>query len=367
MIDTAKGFDSLKAVYTVKSAGFYLMHMSAGIPANQELRYILNNASSTPNILLTHADYNGNIVTSRDDIQYLSEGQTLYMSTDFTLYSDIMRQTTWSGFKIDDLMSPLIIFRAARKSTSNTYNSYLTLDKLLINVGQGWDSCNNQFIVSRAGIYYLSWSTASSPNTRYVTELHINNKTLTRAFIYKQIFSGADTSSQSLLLQLAVGDKVQIYLSYGPTYSDNNYQTSLIGFLYEPLHGQVVAWTLTMLGSVYIAGPTIVNFNNILLNSGSVWNSESSVVIIPVTGTYFLKLSGGHNYDFNLILLINGQQVMNVMETDGEPYPSWNMRSRSLITELQRGDQLVVTVPNGYQVKSDFNELLFSGFLINII
>jgi hypothetical protein len=52
--DTLAGFNAAKTTYTVKSAGFYFMHLSAGVPRNQKLNCAIRNATSTPNVLLNH-------------------------------------------------------------------------------------------------------------------------------------------------------------------------------------------------------------------------------------------------------------------------------------------------------------------------
>jgi hypothetical protein len=86
-------------------------------------------------------------VTSRDDIQYLSDGQEVYVSSDYTLYSDGMMQTSWSGFKLDDVINMEVVFRAARVTSiiNSPINAAISLDKLIINIGQAWDACNSQF------------------------------------------------------------------------------------------------------------------------------------------------------------------------------------------------------------------------------
>ena len=347
------------------------MHLSAGIPAYTMLRYTLHGAASSPNILLNHSLYDGEIVSSRDDIQYLTEGQTLHLSSDYSLYGDSMRQTTWSGFRLDEAMSPLVLFRVARMSTYSVNNSFIPMDKLLTNIGQGWDLCNNQFVVPRSGNYFMSWSSASAPNTRHRVDLAVNGLYMGRTFIYEGWFNGVDTSSQSVLLPLVAGDVVKLYTTMAPVYSDENYQLSLTGFLYEPVHGQNVAWTLTFPNNtnVEIFGPSVVNFTEVILNNGSVWDGQSAAVIIPTSGIYFLKLSGAAcpaNYKLNLILSVNGQLVMNVMEKSGAIGVDCNLRSKSLITRLQQGDELIVTIPTGFLANTIHYDVSFIGYLISV-
>jgi hypothetical protein len=250
------------------------MHLSAGVPRNQKLNCAIRNASSTPNVLLNHTSLNDDIVTSRDDIQYLSDGQELYVSNDYTLYSDDMMQTSWSGFKLDDVINMEVVFRAARvTSIINSANEVaIPLDKLIINIGQAWDACNSRLVIPKTGIYFLSWSAASVTNSTHVIELRVNGAVKARSFVYTS-YPDSDTSSQALLLPLKTGDVVKLmlftYTGVPSIYSDINYQTSFNGFLYEPVHGQAVAWCLTLPRPQNFSGPATVNFTTIFLDEGS--------------------------------------------------------------------------------------------------
>jgi hypothetical protein len=367
--DTLAGFNAAKTTYTVKSAGFYLMHFSAGVPRNTKLNCAIRNATSTPNVLLNHTSLNDDMVTSRDDIQYLSDGQELYVSSDYALYSDDMMQTSWSGFKLDDVINMEVVFRAARVTSIVNSPRYaaIPLDKLVINIGQAWDACNSQLVVPKSGIYFLSWSAASFSNILHIIELQVNKVTKTRSFIYTS-YPSSDTSSQALLLPLNAGDVVKLNLTY-PTapsiYSDMNYQTSFVGFLYEPVHGQAVAWCLTLPVNNYYLGPAVINFTNVYLNEGSTWNSSAAALHISTSGIYYLKLSGYADNviknPLNIVLLVNDQLLMNVMD---KVDAITNLRNRALIVHLNAGDKLTVSVPAGYLAYSLEYEVIFAGFLI---
>ena len=374
LVDTVNGFDTSKTFYTVNSSGFYFIHMSIGIPSFVKVNYALNNGSTTPNILLSHTKFDGEVVTSRDDVQYLNEGQRLYLSTDYSIYNDGMMQTTWSGIKLDDIMSTLIAFRVSRSTSYFLNASFIPMDSVFVNLGQAWDLCNNAFVAPKSGIYFLSWSTAAIPNTMHEVLLMINDEYFGRTMIRADEFNGTDTSSQSLLLSLSAGDVARLWLyKTGPIYSDFNYQTSFTGFLYEPRHGQNIAWTLSLPFAVnaYIYGPININFTNVLVDLGNSWDSRSTSVVIAISGIYFLKLSGTYSayglstYQFNLILLLNGKALINVMEKiDSLRTQHCNIRSRSLIIRLQQGDKLITTVPAGYAAWHYDYDITFVGFLI---
>ena len=285
--------------------------MSAGVPAYQRLQYTLNNASSTPNILLTHTAFDGELVISRQDMQFINESQVLYISSNYSLYSDGLRQTTWSGFKLDDLMTPLILFSVVRTTSYGIGYSVVPFEKVLINVGQRWNTCNNQFFVPRSGMYVLALSSASVPNATHSLYKRINDINMARMLIYGGNFDGIDISSHVLLLPLNADDLVKIFLfSSGPVYSDDNYQTAFSGFLYEPVYGQSVTWCLSFPfdAAIYLYGPPSVNFTTILLNNGEAWNANLALLQISMSRTYYLQLSGYSyptTYKFNLILSIN--------------------------------------------------------------
>jgi hypothetical protein len=371
LVDTAGGFDSSMTTYTARSSGFYLMHFSAGVPSYQKLAYYLRNGSTTPGIFLSHTSYNGELVSSRHDIQYVSENQSLYISSDYPLFSDGLLQTTWSGFNLNSLMDTLVVLRAAR--TSNFAGTTVVFDEMLINVGQGWDECSgNQFLVPRAGIYFLSWISASVPINCGVLRMYINGVFHSESINCAGYYAGIDTSSRTMLLFLNALDVITFVRStdYGAIYSDLYYPASFTGFLYEPKHNQQIAWTLSFPGEViYLYGPTVVNFTEVALNAGSAWNATSASIQIPVSGLYYLTLAGVSypvEYKFNMILTLNGQAFINVKEEVDDSVKDMytNVRSRSHIVHLERGDELVAIIPAGYNAYSNRRHVLFSGFLV---
>jgi hypothetical protein len=370
LVDTENGFDASKTYYTVQQAGYYMFHFSAGVPAFQRLNMALRNASSTPNIILTHTTFDGAVVTSRDDIQYVNEGQRLYISSDYPLMSDSMMQTSWSGLRLDGLYSPLILFRAARTTTLQTVGN-VTFDKMLINVGGGWDACNSRFVAPQDGIYFLSWSSASVRNTTHSVSLYLNNyDTLYIELpVYSGFYDGSDTATHSALLQLRVGDFVALRSAYDSLYSDVNYQTSFLGFLYEPIAGNKAAWSLAFNGYAY--GPTTIPFNSLLLLEGVTWDSTTRTADHSNSRHLLPEVVWGiisTGYMFRMGLIVNSQPepLMSVMDDVNSPVRThyYTERTRALIISLQQGDTLEVGVPAGYEAGHNENSVLFAGFCV---
>ncbi len=59
--------------------------------------------------------------------------------------------------------------------------------------------------------------------------------------------SGVDMGSTTAIVRLDVGDYFYADLWYSPVYSDVNYQTSMMGFLYSPSALPAVAWSATQI------------------------------------------------------------------------------------------------------------------------
>jgi hypothetical protein len=302
----------------------------------------------------------------------------LYMSTDYPLYNDGLVQTTWGGFKLDDVMSPLSVFRAARTSSYTAGSgSYIPLDKMLLNAGNAMAQCNNtHLVVQRTGVYFVSWSAASPPNTTHSVFLYVNTASLSRILLECGDFNGIEMSSQSLMLQLNAGDTLSLRSTPPDTsssgtsasYSDTSYQTSLTGFLYEPVHGYNVAWSLGGPSGISY-GPTNINFTKVFVDTSGAWNNSAVNVRVPVSGLYYVKISGStyREYKLNMVLTVNNSPLMNVMDKLSNTCTQYrNGRSRSIITRLQQDDILTVIVPNGYVAWSGSkSEVLFAGFLVS--
>jgi hypothetical protein len=207
---------------------------------------------------------------------------------------------------------------------------------------------------------------------------YVNDASLSRIVLECGDFNGVDMSSHSLVLQLNAGDTLSLFSNpsgrsssgASASYSDASYQTSLTGFLYEPVHGQNVAWSLGFTYGVELTvyGPATVNFTTVIVDTSSAWNSSTASLRVPVAGLYYLKLGGTTTtgYRLNMVLSVNNNPLMSVMDKMFNTCSQyWNSRSRSIITRLQQGDILTVSVPNGYAAWNLWTELVFAGFLIS--
>ena len=374
--DTSNGFDSSKSFYTVPQSGIYLTHFSAGVPPFSQALVTLQGSTNSPGIIKTEDGYNGEMMVSRDDIQWWSKGQQIYLSSNYTLTSDGMFQTSWSGVRLDNIMAPVEAFCLARKSDmSSTTWSPLPFTNTMLTVGNALAACNHQFVAPTNGVYFISFSVGIevySSSSQVTVYLRVGGSYRSMLYVDDPLTFAydKDISSNSALLSLNTGTMVDLYFASGTTYdhySDSNYQTSLSRFLYAPVHGYNIAWSVAHSVTTTYSGPiTAFPFNTVWVNNGGVWSSSTNTATITVSGIYWLKVSGtspsSTSNQFNFIITLNGQPLINVMEkiTNG----GYNVRSHSVAYRLSQGDQLQVSIPNGFQMYNNNYSAGFFGFLI---
>ena len=144
-IDTSGGFDLSKTIFTVPESGLYVTHFSAGFPAYTPMSVSLGGTTYSLNILMTANIFNGEMMTSRDDFQWWGKGQQVYLSSNYTLNSEGMFQTSWSAVRIDNIMTSVVAFCLARTSDFNS-NSYtiLPFTNTMLTVGNALATCTHQ-------------------------------------------------------------------------------------------------------------------------------------------------------------------------------------------------------------------------------
>ena len=374
LIDTINGFNTSKSVFTVPESGIYLTHFSAGIPPYGWLNVALNGSTNSPNILMNYYygnAKNGEVISSRDDIQFWRKGEQIYLSSGYNLNSDGMYQTSWSAVRIDNIMEPAVAFCLARTSDfDDPYVYPLQFTNVKLSVGSDLGVCTHQFVAPQYGTYFISFSVGiSDPNGYSNTYVHlrVDGSTKSAVYVTGQNSYDSDISSNSLLLSLNEGSVVNLYYyssSISAHYSDKYYQTALTGFLYEPVHGYNIAWTVTHCCSNTFYGPIqAFPFDYVMLNNGGAWNIDNYKVTIPISGIYWLKLSGKSFGLLNMILSVNSQTIINVAEKITNA--GGNVRSHSIAYRLKRGDKLQVSIPTGFMVETISYATSFSGFLIN--
>ena len=323
------------------------------------------------NISRTSTNHDDQDLLSRDFISYLHQGSQVRVNLiEGTGYTADMKQVLWSAFLLDNLMCPLVAFCVGR-TTSYTQTGLINFTASFINVGYAFNITTNTFTAPSNGIYVFSLSCGAESGQPYIVLLCINTTTDKSPTCYGLVknstsHNGIDTSSRTFAISLATGDKAYVSLNKGRLFSDGGYQTSFAGFLYEPLNGRKVIWSVHQNSSMsgqYNPFP----FNVVSVNIGNGWKTANNTFVAPYSGVYQLHMTATAQsllkVDYKLwwkgivyASIYIGTKKHNGPET----------KSRSIMIEALAGDKFFIsTTTENNLYSSAFNLISFGGFLIS--
>ena len=148
-----------------------------------------------------------------------------------------------SAFRLDNIINPLVAFSVAC-SASVTSTSQIVYDRIIENIGDGWNSSVSKFIAPYSGVYFFSWSCGITSTNFSNCRLFRNGNSVrfqqTGMRLYVQ--TGVDLMSMSFLLNLTTSNAVHVEVTVAPpAYSDPiNLQNTFSGFYYSPKSRQQV-------------------------------------------------------------------------------------------------------------------------------
>ena len=293
-----------------------------------------------------------------------ANGGVIY-KTPYSLSSDSEGlQTSWSMFKVDDIMLPLIAFSVSAIPLAFSAPQVLPFDVIIVNEGNGWDSQQDQFNAPKSGIYFIGLTTTSYGLSNQLVEIQVNQVPLAAITVNNTMQYG-DTFTYTFLVSLSASDALRVYLQSG--YVDNYGLDglNLVGFLYEPIHGISVAWSVHRTTSA--VGPMEpVSFDYVMVNVGCAWNNYTNSFTAPVSGIYYMNINAGKvaGKKVNFNVMWNGNPFINLL-TEYTYHDGTETRGRAMTANLTQGDSLYIKLWNGTEVFSDeYKQTSFSGFLL---
>ena len=245
-------------------------------------------------------------------------------------------------------------------SKTNYYFSG-TYENVVINVGGGWVASSNQFIAPVAGIYYFSYSAAAAPSTSVWMQLVINWATyVCDNEVYNSNRQGLDFSSRGCLVNLGQYSTVVIKV-YASGYSSYG-QATFRGFLYSPVQGTQVAWSVHIDSSYF--GTGTVTFSKVLVNVGSAWQTSTYSVNIPTTGLYYMEIAGQTNSGpIDMSIILNSSTTLSRVWF-ALTSTNYITRSRSVLAYLKSGDKLNVYCQSCGLTGEGASGISFQGLLL---
>ena len=375
--EQTENYDYLSSTLTVYQSGLYWFHMAAGIPANTQGSFFIVGLNYTIGIIKSNTAYLDE-PTSTDGLSWVDSGKTLCISTNYSLYSSSQYgETTWSWFRLDNIMKQLIAFYVVNTKVTRTLTAdvKMSYDKVLVNEGNGWNSALNQFVAPVSGYYFLAYGIGSSRGTSSCLRLSVNTVVkLTQCVYEAAIRNGSETSRASTMVSLNAGDIVANYVLAGFTFYSNSLSHIYIqGFLYHPSNDVRTAWSVACSLPDFFGPADPLVFNVIYVNEGNTWNASSNTATVLQAGIFLIDITTylcgmyGNRQENVQIVLNNNTLIQLKLNTTG-----WNdciSRSRSFLLQLNVGDSLHIRIPTAgsFYVSNYYLLHAFTGFLLNIV
>ena len=221
-------------------ASLYWMHIAVDVPPYTPTHVRISDASLS--IFANQTNTNVTVTLAMNGIIGIQPGSTIKLIT-----ASSSLATYWTGFRINNLFSPVVAFRVVR-NTPLTALVQITFDVVLVNEGNAWDASVNKFIAPHDGVYLFSYSGGIRYLKAPFIDFYINGTVVYRAAggLSQYFDSGVDMLSKTTVLSLRKTDYIHLSLSNNDfMYSDSvNHQIAFTGFYYSPASIQQVRLTL---------------------------------------------------------------------------------------------------------------------------
>lgn len=358
------GMDSTGSTFTAPASGAYwllytVLFDGSWVKANITIQGTTQ--TPTPAIVKKHMSYYGFDVMSRNQIISLTAGQQLKVYTVYSTYADSTCGSSFGAFMLDGLMSPLIMFDVY--CSRNSGGQTPVFDVISYNYGNGWSNCSQAFIAPQAGIYYfgISAGVLQSPNS-VTGDFQVSGAAVHYClFDLDNNHNGLDLISRGCLLPLNASDVVSVHWRYSGI--DTSYgETSLRGFLYSPIHGQQVAWSLHNYG--YVAPAAVVTYGKVLFTKNCTYTA-GGVVKVKVTGFYYMEVVAHVISNGGVMTLVtyDGGKMLNRLYFANSTVP-FITRSVPFMAHLNTSS-FVQTLNQGSALDGNNNGgISFHGFLL---
>ena len=359
-------YNQSSGYFTPQFSGTYVFHVSSAVKySGTFLQLSIEGGELYVDLNRTTSSHNGWDTTSRDVVYTFNKGTKICLNLWSIAASESLRQTSWSAFLLDNVMSPVIAFCAGRTSEIISAGR-IDYTNNLINVGNAWDLTADIFTASQSGIYVFSVSCATQAGQIYSLFIYVNGVVTYEMTTTDTVHNGHDTVSRTFAVSLSAGSTVYTGLVNGSIFSNNAYQTSIAGFLYEPLNGRKVIWSVHQTNTMNGAyGP--FPFNDVDVNIGNGWNSSTSKFVAPYAGVYQLHLTATSmpNSQVDFRLYWNNVAYANIYSTTTN-YNGLVTRSRAIMIDATAGDTFFIATLSSTHLYSSSRRLIsFTGFLIS--
>jgi hypothetical protein len=161
---------------SLSQPGIYWFQLAAGVPANTGTKVTLNGLTSPVVIYSTATNYPDDVMVA-DTIQTVNTSQRLIITNETPLKatSDTNMAVSLVGFRLDNIMDTTSQVTFAVQLTydirpkHDIADTLIVFDRVLVNVGGGWDVASSSFKTPYEGDYFFSFAAGSATRELHLT------------------------------------------------------------------------------------------------------------------------------------------------------------------------------------------------------
>ena len=360
---------TLFSKFVSKQDGVYWLLLNIVSKETSHLNVTLQGVNQwpTPQLLRVRNASNKIDILSSSIVQNLTAGQRLALSSSHSTYADNSHSagSSWGGFKLDQLMSPLIVFEVS--NYAQRFHGHFEIVRS--NIGNGWSPEQNGFIAPIKGLYYFSATLLVQYGQNTSAHFTVNNKTFcTFYFAAKQSYI-QDMNSRGCFLPVNAGDVIKLILS---GYSNKPCNCSFRGFCYVPVHNKTIAWSVHRNFNAPDGTNDKLNFNKIIVNKDKIWhkhiqnnnNDHYNQLKIPVSGMYFIELVSTATNIGSIDMQLNILKNVTLLRLNFASRDGYVTRNRLAVIHLNKADILSISCSSSPMFSNYSDSISFQGFLL---
>ena len=227
-------WNSTADLFTAQRTGVYVFSVSFSVIASvrEGISVIVRNAEYQ-RIFIASDNHNGYIMTGKTFALYLSVGDTVYLNLVYNnqLYSSTYYSMSFAGFLYEPLHTHKVIWSVHRISNINGQYNPLPFEDVSVNVGNGWNTTSNKFLVPYAGVYQLHLTATSIGYAAVDYRLMWNDVAYASLLSATVFYNNVITRSRSIMIEASVGDTFYIATTSSTNLYGSCRETSFTGYL----------------------------------------------------------------------------------------------------------------------------------------
>ena len=237
-VNAGNAWNTATDLFTAPRTGVYVFSLNCGVGNGQsnQVSVYINNVQRN-GLYLGSTTHNGYDMISRMVVVSLTAGDTVFAGLDLgNLWNDgNVHSTSFAGFLYEPLDGRKVIWSVHQTKSTNGYYGNFLFDYVSLNIGNGWNSTANKFVVPYAGIYQLHLTATSNNYAQVDYQLWWNDVAYASIYVTTTSHNGAETRSRAILVEASIGYTFYIVaVSYSSLFSNALKLISFAEFLLSP-------------------------------------------------------------------------------------------------------------------------------------